>query len=83
MSSVISVLKLLIKDKKLQVLNKVKRINDNIDITVIHQLMTVLPLASIDLIPEKFKKIYKKELKEINAISIKSLRVLIIIRIYL
>lgn len=66
MSSVISVLKLLIKDKKIQVLDKVKRINDNIDITVIHQLMTVLPLASIDLIPEKFKKIYKKELKEIN-----------------
>lgn len=71
MSSVISVLKLLIKENKTGVLDKVKRNIDKIDITAVHQLMAVLPITSIDLIPEQFQKIYKKELKVINPIDFK------------
>jgi 5'-3' exonuclease len=66
MSSVITVLKLLIKEKKTGVLDKVNRKRDNIEITSVHQLMSVLPKDSLNLIPEEFRKIYLKELKILN-----------------
>lgn len=66
MSSVISVLKILIKDEKTSMLRNVKSNKNNLEITPVHQLMSVLPKGSIELIPEEFRKIYLKELKILN-----------------
>lgn len=71
MGSVVKVLKLLLKEKKINILYNVLRKKDKIDITVVHQLMAVIPPQSLDLIQEQYRKIYKKDLGQINVENFK------------
>lgn len=66
MSSVITVLNSLTEQKKTGILDDVKKDKDNIEITAVHQLMSVLPKKSLQLVPEEYREIYLKELMDIN-----------------
>lgn len=66
--SLINFLEYLIKENKLYKLeNKLEK--DNIDHTIIHQLMLILPPQSIDLIPEPFRKLYIDKLHCISPVD--------------
>ena len=66
MSDVVSVLNGMISRGTEKSLYDVKRRDDEIEITPIHQLLSVLHIKNIDNIPSKFRKIYKNYLAELN-----------------
>ena len=66
MGSVITVLNDLIEAKETAVLRDVKRKKGELDITPIHQLLSVIPKTSIDQIPKQYRSIYRNFLQEIN-----------------
>ena len=66
MGSVINVLNDLIEAKETDVLRDVKLKKGEIDITPIHQLLSVIPKKSLDQIPKRYRGIYKNFLQEIN-----------------
>lgn len=66
--SLINYLEFLITNNELKTLeNKLE--NDEIDHSVIHQLMLIMPPQSKDLIPEPFRKLYLTKLQSISPID--------------
>ncbi len=65
MGSVIKVLSQMIKEKKTLVLRDVVRNKGDIKITPVHQLLSVLPKSSSNLLPKGYKRFYNK-LSKIN-----------------
>jgi len=65
MGSVIKVLAQMIKEKKTNLLRDVVRQKDDLKITALHQLLSVLPKTSVSLLPKGSKKFYNK-LSKIN-----------------
>ena len=66
MGSVITVLNDLIGAKETAVLRDVNRKKGDIDITPIHQLLSVIPRTSLDQIPKQYRSIYRNFLQELN-----------------
>tara|TARA_R110001632_G_scaffold193704_2_gene314683 strand:- start:596 stop:1063 length:468 start_codon:yes stop_codon:yes gene_type:complete len=68
MGSVIKVLSQLIKEKKSMILRDVTREKEDLKITAVHQLLSVLPKSSSDLLPKGYKRFYNK-LSKINPLD--------------
>lgn len=68
LGSVIKVLSQLIKEKKSMILRDVIRRKDDLKITAIHQLLSVLPKSSSGLLPKGYKRFYNK-LSKINPVD--------------
>lgn len=68
MGSVIKVLSQMIKENKTTVLRDVVRDKGDIKITPVHQLLSVLPKSSSDLLPKGYKRFYNK-LSKINPVD--------------
>lgn len=66
--SIVNYLKVLIKESKTHNLNKVM-IQKDYPLNIIHQLLSVIPPGSIDLIPSEFHKIYQTDLASISPID--------------
>lgn len=66
MGSVITVLKDLIEARETEILRDIIKPEDELDITPIHQLLSVIPKTSIDQIPKQYQSIYRNFLQEIN-----------------
>lgn len=66
--SVVNYLKSIMKNNKLDILNKVME-RDNYPFNVVHQLMMVIPPPSIDIIPAAFRDIYRRELASVSPVD--------------
>lgn len=66
MGSVITVLRDLIEARETEILRDIIKPEDELDITPIHQLLSVIPKTSIDQIPKQYQSIYRNFLQEIN-----------------
>ena len=68
MGSVIKVLAQLVKEKRTVILRDVVRQKEEVVITPVHQLLSVLPKSSSNLLPKGYKRFYNK-LNKINPID--------------
>ena len=66
MGSVITVLNDLLEAKETDILRDIKKKRNEIEITPIHQLLSVMPKKSLDKIPKEYHSIYRNFLQEIN-----------------
>ena len=66
LGSVTTVLNALIKENKTKVLYDVKRKKNQMKITPIHTLLSVIPEKNINLLPKEYRELYKKYLRELN-----------------
>ena len=65
LESVVETLSFLLSEKKTYRLKDVLKKKEPFEITAVHQLLSVIPKSSLELIPKEFRKIYD-ELDELN-----------------